>query len=279
MNPRRKQARRPATSRGERVKFVNPPINELVVSLFHLPILELKAQHVGIYWERIRQRFQFCEQQPVVTAGSTDIQPLADAPGEIFPIPRFWFHSDKHPTLIQIQRNAFMLNWRRVSDAQDYPHFEAVVDDFWRELGTYTTFIGDIVGGKLDVVQKCELTYINLVEQSEFFASPSDVKAVLPVLSSLTGLATKDRELSGMNGVITHRVNPSLFVDLSTRVGRQRETGQLVLVFELKAHGSPADLSLDGARTWYEAAHDATYKMFLDATSKHMQEETWKPRR
>ena len=39
----------------KRIKFANPPINELIVALYHLPIVELKAQHIGIYWNRIRE--------------------------------------------------------------------------------------------------------------------------------------------------------------------------------------------------------------------------------
>jgi uncharacterized protein (TIGR04255 family) len=269
-----------ASSQTDRTKFVDPPINELVVSLFHLPILELKAQHVGLYWNRIRERYPFCDQQPAVFAG-TDPQPLfIEVPGELFPLPRFWFHSDKHPTLVQIQRNAFMLNWRRIAgaDGGDYPHYETVVRDFWQELEAYAAFVRDTIGGKLDVVQRCELNYINVIQQNEFFAAPSDIKSVLPSLSGLGDLAAADRELTGLNAVISHRVNPNLFVDLTIRLGRRVDSGELALGLELKAHGAPTDLSLDGARAWYESAHDATYKLFLDATSKELQEKLWKPR-
>jgi uncharacterized protein (TIGR04255 family) len=50
------------------VKFVNPPINELVIGLYHIPVIELKAQHIGSYWDRIRDRYPLCEQQqPVIS--------------------------------------------------------------------------------------------------------------------------------------------------------------------------------------------------------------------
>ena len=135
----------------ERIKFEDPPVNELVVSLFHLPILELRAQDIGVYWSRIRERYPLCDQQNVV-ASQLDPQPFIQAPGEVFPLPRFWFYSNSHSTLIQVQRNAFMFNWRRLQGAPagDYPHYETVVGGFWQELDSYRTFIQETTGGKLE---------------------------------------------------------------------------------------------------------------------------------
>jgi hypothetical protein len=53
-----------------RVKFQSPPINELVIAIYYLPITELKAQHIGIYWQRIYDKYPICEQQsPIVPVG------------------------------------------------------------------------------------------------------------------------------------------------------------------------------------------------------------------
>jgi uncharacterized protein (TIGR04255 family) len=193
-------------------------------------------------------------------------------------MPRFWFSSDKHPTLIQLQRNAFMLNWRRVANAGEYPHFETVIGDFWQEFDRYAEFVREVVNGKLDVVQRCELNYINLIQPNEFFATPSDVSAILPALSGLKELSAEDRNLAGLNATINHRVSQNLFVDLTIRLGKRTDNGSLALGLELKAHGTPSDLSISGAREWYTAAHDATYQLFLTATSKQLQEKLWKPR-
>lgn len=267
-------------SNKNRTKFDNPPINELVVSLFHRPIPELKAQHIGIYWNRIRDKYPICNQQPLV-ASAPDQQALMEiSPGEVFPLPRFWFYRDNRPTLIQVQRNAFMVNWRRLPDAPagDYPHYEMVIRDFWRELENYKSFVLEVVDGNLDVIQRCELNYVNIIETNEFFNAQAQIANVLPSLASLHDLRTDDRQPAGINAVITHRVNSSLLIDLAIRLGHRPETDEPILVLELKAHGVPSDLSLDHARAWYDSAHDATYKLFLDATAKQMQEKLWKPR-
>jgi uncharacterized protein (TIGR04255 family) len=267
----------PSQETGRR-KFVNPPINELVVSMFHLPILELKAQHIGLYWSRIRDRYPLCEQQPFVMAPNQN--PFIEAPGEFLPLPRFWFFSNQHPTLIQIQRNAFMFNWRRVPNlpSGEYPHYEGVVQDFWRELQGYEEFIREEVGAKLDVVQRCELGYVNFIAPNEFFPDVTRAAAVLPSLSSLESLAANGRTLNGLNATITYVLTPNLAVDLTIRLGRRADTNEVALVLDIKAHGAPSDLSVQGAREWYESAHDATYKLFLDATAQELQEKIWKPR-
>jgi uncharacterized protein (TIGR04255 family) len=258
-----------------RIKFENPPINELVIALYHLPIVELKAQHIGIYWSHIRHRFEFCEQQfPIVSVPEVP----ETVPNEVFPLPRFWFFSPHHSLLIQVQRNAFMFNWRRTANAE-YPHYETVAAEFWNALGLYKSFLQETLGAKLDVIQRCELTYVNLIEANEAFTNVAELPNVLPLAASLGAAASsQDRKLGALNATITYRVNPALLLDLIVRSGTRAENKEAVAVLELKAYGAPADLSLDSARAWYDAAHDATYSLFLDATGKDTQETIWKPR-
>jgi len=261
----------------ERIKFENPPLNELIIALFHLPIVELKAQHIGLYWDRIHDRYPICQQQlPVIT--SLDSPGLLDQlpSGEVFPLPRFWFSSELHPTLIQVQRNAFWFNWRR-GPANAYPHYEMVLEDFWKELDEYKAFIQELVSGKLDVIQRCELTYVNIIDSNEFFAGPSQLTEVLPLLAGLRSVETDDRKLAGLNATLTYQLNSTLSIDLTPRIGTRSDTKQLVTTLELRAYGVPSDLSLEEARAWYDAAHDAIYRLFLDSTNKQMQEKIWKP--
>lgn len=265
-----------------RIRFKNPPLNELVIALYHLPIEELRAQHIGLYWDRIRKGYPNCEQQPPVVThlDSPEVSALLLEPiraREVLPLPRFWFFGDLHPTLIQVQRNAFMYNWRRRESTDEYPHYETLVEGFWKELDRYRVFISEIVGGKLDVVQRCELSYVNIIGSNEFFARPSQLGEILPLFDSLHSLETDDRTFTGLNATITYRVNPTLFIDLSPRVGIRAGTDQPVVSLELKAHGAPSDLSLEGSQAWYDIAHDAIYQMFLDSSNKQMQEKIWQP--
>ena len=84
--------------------------------------------------------------------------------------------------------------------------------------------------------------------------------------------------MAGLNATIVYRVSPNLLIDLAIRLGYRADTNEPALALELKAHGVPNDLSFESARAWYDSAHDATYKLFLDATDKEIQNKLWRPR-
>ena len=260
----------------KRAKFLNPPINEVVIAVYHLPITELRTQHIGLYWQQIRDKYPNCEQQsPVVSEDDSSI--FQNMPGEVFPLPRFWFSSSAHPMLIQVQRNAFMLNWRRLQNNVDYPHYETVQKEFWNAMEIYKAFIQDCVGAKLDVVNRCELTYINVITRNKFFSTHAEIKNVLPPIEGFCNLENDARHLAGLNATAVYRINDNLLVDMVTKLGRRKDaTKEEIAILEIKAHGSPVDLSLGEARNWYEVAHEAVNETFLTFTDDRVQKELWK---
>jgi uncharacterized protein (TIGR04255 family) len=277
----RRMANQPKERSKARIKFENPPVIELVLSIFHLPIQELKAQHIGLYWDSIRAKYPKCEQQTLIVSPADGPIPavLLQVPGEPFPLPRFWFFNDDHPILIQVQRNAFMVNWRRFPGVREYPHYENVAKDFWAEFETYKQFIEQVVHGKLDVIQRCELNYINMITKNAVVEEEADLMKVVRPTGEFYTLENNDRKLTSLGVTATYRVSPSAIVELTIRgVGVRQDTNEHVASLELKAIGAPSDLSVDAARDWYDAAHDAIYRLFLDATAGQVQEKIWKPR-
>src|SRR5690554_3197923 len=101
------------------IKFENPPINELIIATYFNQLMtNMSSEHIGLFWSRIRREFPKIQQQLPVGG-----DPLFDVHGnDVFPMPRYWFMSDDHANLIQLQKNAFMFNWRRKDS--DYPHFD-----------------------------------------------------------------------------------------------------------------------------------------------------------
>jgi uncharacterized protein (TIGR04255 family) len=152
-----------------------------------------------------------------------------------------------------------------------------VINDFWQEFENYKTFVQELGGTGFDVVQRCELTYVNIIPPNEVFANPAQFMNVLPPIASLSDIQTDDRQMAGLDATVTYRVNEALHINLVVRVGRRANTNELVATLELTAYGVPRDLSLEGTRSWYDSAHEATYRMFLDATDKEVQRRIWKP--
>ena len=95
------------------VKFRNPPINELVIGVYFARDLHpLRAEHIGLFWSNIRPEFPTIQQQPPV---APPISPGAGvtiefgAPGEMFPMPRFWIESSDGQTLRKFNGTRFSL--------------------------------------------------------------------------------------------------------------------------------------------------------------------------
>src|ERR671936_2220735 len=80
-----------------RIKFRNPPIDELVIGSYFPPIRKLQAQHVGLFWASVFDTFPRCSQQlPIGESVQAEDEPV--------PMPRFWLITEDDSRLIQIQK-------------------------------------------------------------------------------------------------------------------------------------------------------------------------------
>ena len=256
--------------------FAAPPINELVLGIYYPAIIELKAQHIGVYWKTISDRYPNCEQQSVVgiqAEGQSLIVPQ-QVPDELFPLPRFWF-SSKENTLIQVQRNGFLVNWRRDSKDDEYPRYDHMEKLFWRELENYKDFVQSI-GGAINTVRRCELVYTNLITPNVYYTNHTTLGRVIPPVASLTEAAIEGTVLSGINATVVYEVNNHLAIESVIRSGRRADTMETAAMLDLKLYGAPNDFSFEGAEEWFQEAHKTAYKAFRAYTDEKVQTEIWR---
>lgn len=117
------------------VHFDNPPINEVVIATYFAPPLAaLRSEHIGLLWQEIRDDFPSVRQR-LPTAPLVPL-PIAPEDAEVFPMPRYWFIAGDSINLIQVQKDALMLNWRRQD--MDYPGYTRVKPAFDKY---YTVFV------------------------------------------------------------------------------------------------------------------------------------------
>jgi uncharacterized protein (TIGR04255 family) len=176
--------------------------------------------------------------------------------------------------LIQVQRDAFWLNWRRISNGE-YPHYETVEEDFWKELNVFQSFVRSI-GGNLDIVSLCDLTYVNIIGVGANDSGTVEFARVLPMLAAFNETASADRKLIGFNSTTAYRLSENLIIEAAARLGKRVGTDEQALIFELRARGAPNGYSFEGTKQWFNAAHEGTYRLFLDLTSEQIQHEVWK---
>lgn len=248
------------------VYFDSPPVSEVVLATYFKPALDLRTEHVGVYWSQIKSEFPLTRQQPPVGA-----EMLGGA--DVFPMPRYWFIAEDGVSLIQVQKNAFMFNWRRQDEM--YPTYRSIKPDFDKQYTRFVDFVRTEVPSEL-TIGLCELTYVNSVRQCEYWQGPQDTKKIIPSFSML--LDGRDRWSSaGFESNFVFRMESAMHMQVSIRSGiTVQEPRVPILIFEVKASEEVANIKKSEADDWFDRAHGVIMECFLDMTSQRVQKEHWK---
>ena len=254
--------------------FKNPPVNEVIISTyFNPPLNDFRSEHIGLFWAKVKEDFPTVKQQiPVML--SPDIGPV---PEEIFPMPRYWFVASDDTRFIQLQKNAFMLNWRR-RDGNEYPRYHrSIKPAFDKYYGIFDTFIRAEVNSPNISIDACELSYVNTVEPCEFWQGPQDTPKVIPSFSTLHPRTGKN-ELMEFVCRYASNVASDIQLAISIRTGMLTQQPDVpALAFEIKASGRLGGVAKPASDDWFERAHDAIVKCFVDMTSPKIQKRYWIP--
>lgn len=245
------------------VHFDNPPINEVVIAThFDPPLTALRNEHIGLFWREVRGDFPYVQQRRPTTPPVPPTRDTEDA--EIFPMPRYWFVAGDDINLLQVQKDALMLNWRRRGAA--YPGYTRIKPAFDR----YYTVLGDFVAAEFGTglgIDSCELAYVNVLEQSDFWSVPSDTGRVITSFwAPDAGLHSHD--YPDFNCRFGYQVAGDLRIDIAIRSGvAVQQPDTLLLIFEIKATGRPGSQTKSRADVWFDRAHDAVSTCFLRLTT------------
>lgn len=226
--------------------FSSPPVVETVLSVQFDRLKAAHSAHFGLYWREVLSRFpkteergelpQVIERQPELPPARVGIQFEAlEAP----PTPRFWFTNSDGTELIQLQRDRFIKNWRKVGEGDKYPRYERVRDGFERDFAGFREFVSSHDLGSIHITQ-CEVSYINHIVAGEGWQTYADLGKVFTVWqqprSSIPGAAQD----------VTFRARFPILDSSGTFAGRLYVTMQPVLratdnapmfVFDLTARG------------------------------------------
>ena len=256
------------------ITFENPPINEVVVSTYFTPQLsDFRSEHVGLFWEKIREEFPVARQQPPTAslmASGLDVN--AD---ELFPMPRYWFIADDDISLIQIQKDAFMFNWRRRDDA--YPRFHRdIKPTFDRYYGLFSEFVREEVQIEAPSIDLCELTYINALERCEFWEGPQDTTKVHPFISNSLSRHKCFSDLRNSTAITITESKPicNLISVYEAELWRSKMDAP-VLIFEIRASARLGQVTKSEADEWFERAHDCIIRCFAGMTDQDIQRSYW----
>jgi len=244
-------------------KLSHPPINELIIGVYFNPaLLDLYTHHIGIFWQHIRDRYPRIEQRDPI--GNLYVE----AVNELFPMPRYWFTSSDQSHLVQVQRNAFFLNWRKRDTA--YPSFDPVKAEFDRLYVLFAEFVHSINPEAQMNVDRAELSYVNQIDATDYWSGPPDTAAVIPSYQPLGG-----HQPLGFNLQQTSRHDERTHIVLALRNGAHKPDDIKTLIFEIRAVGVLGRATKAQADEWFKTAHDLTGRTFQAVTNTDIRKRYW----
>lgn len=264
-------------------EYKNPPLTEVVCGITFTPMDNLIATHLGILWGAFQPDFPRAEEfaplaSQIEIVGEQVLQGKMQFT-EVPPLPRQMFLSDNERNVIQVQRDKFLFNWRKLKLDDAYPRYKNVFSSYKEKLEIFEKFLID---GEMQIAPvQYELTYVNQISECDVWKSIDELANVFPTIS-----------LNFEEGLIPSKpenANFRISFLLPDKLGRLHATiktgatrkvdGKKIIVFDLTARGISNETGKKGMEKWFDVAHEWIVKGFTDLTSKEMQEKIWKRRK
>jgi uncharacterized protein (TIGR04255 family) len=259
------------------VTYEAPPVTEVVVAIAFRPLSALTVAHLGVFW-----RDHLEDQFPTVMERPPYDPPLEDFEGpsstrlslsleEGFPAPRLWFRSADEQDLIQVQRDWFACNWRKVGPTAEYGRWSSRRRSLERWLGSFQQYLESNNLGVIQPVQ-CEVTYINHIEPNEYWDRHGQLDRVFRLLRPTPGSLPEPEQMQ-------FQVQYLIMGAGSENVGRlhvnctpvrSKKDGTPALALSLTARGLPLTESMEGAFGFLDLARERIVHAFDELTTEDM---------
>ncbi|MGM0584531.1 MAG: TIGR04255 family protein [Pseudomonadota bacterium] len=256
--------------------FTNPPLTEVVLGVQFEEVDDFFGVKVGKLWELFESEFPNPQEMPELrpqfeTFGlgkggyrePPKLQLVQGAPGI-----RHWFVSNDEKNLIQIQRDRFIQNWRKMdSDIEEYPRFEGIRQKFHENLEKLFFALDSVFGKSSREITQCEVAYVNLIYPDEISADgqlgcwSSEFEFVS---SSVEGFSINYGEVIENSGGPIGRLYTSAHSEVS-------DAGDVRIRLELKVRGLPEDGSPQAAIDFLTLGRGLIVERFAQITSESAQ--------
>ena len=267
-------------------RFRKPPVSEVAVGV-QFPAV-LTPVHLGLYYQRIKAQFPKYRVLPPVppafeTFGATSATPMVSfgvqMPGGLQP--RMWFLSNDENSLIQLQSDRLIFNWRGGLRGSPYPHFDAVYEEFVKafdELGE----LAETEGVAGIVVNQCEVTYVNALATANTGVPLSEPERIFRIYTDERGpewrQPLEDLSFTARYPLADEGSKP--FGRLTVTLSSYSMAPSYVLVspmapgfqLEMTARGVPKGTGREGVAAFHDHAHRAIVRCFAAITTPIMHE-------
>jgi uncharacterized protein (TIGR04255 family) len=262
--------------------FRNPPVTEVVVGLAFKPIVGLSVPRLGQLWsEKFADYFPQAEEQPPYEPPIERFDEGVQSElfrmqliGGGFPRPRMWFLNERGDELVQIQRDYFACNWRKVHPDAEYGRWHSRRTAFERWLSAFQSFLANHSLGEILPTQ-CEVTYVNHIDADTVWSTHGDIASILRLVGTPPyaeeGFEGKFEQLQlvgqfrlQMEGIPFARLHATL------QPGFRRLDNKPIYILDLTVRGRPLGEGADGVLAFLDEARKAIVSAFASLTTPAM---------
>lgn len=255
--------------------YDSPPVIETVLGFQFLPIDRFSLLHLGLFWSSVKQDYPKFQIKPPLNPIVEQFEYLK-VPAQVLeldlvkePEVRCWLIDQRENHLVQIQKDRFHFNWKKVTGDEIYPKYDTCRPRFRREWERFSQFLVDEKLGSAQVTQ-CEVTYVNHLEMGLGWNSYSELHKVFTGLASMSDrkLLREPEHLSLNYVYVIPGKKGRLHIDV--RPGIRREGGTQIIQLQMTARGKPASNQLDDLLGWLDLGHEWIVNGFTDFTTQYM---------
>lgn len=269
--PAQTQQKDSENTSASKVRFKNPPVNELVLAVtFSPPLFSLRSEYIGLFWQRIREDFPRVEHRSTI-----DNSPIYDS-GEAynFPMPRYWFISKDGDAVLQLQKDTFALNFRN-RDAHHFRFEDNIKPMFDKYLAVLLNFVDEELKTTVPMVYRCSLSCSCLIKQCDYWSGPDDTSLIIPSFC-FPGLNNRKNMQSSSECKYVAELDAEKTLQVAIKEASLIENpNEPVLSFAITLDSTPGIPSLEDLDSWFCSAHDAAVSHFLSMTSPEVQRKHW----
>jgi uncharacterized protein (TIGR04255 family) len=260
--------------------YTNPPVVEVVVAIAFQRLERLTIAQIADFWSSVLSKtFPRVEEQPPYVPPVEQFGVVGQAvPIPItllgaFPSPRLWCLTEDGQELIQLQRDWFACNWRKVAPENQYGRWASRRDALTKWWLEFQRFAAENDLGDLQPTQ-CEVTYINHIPVGDIGGNQGELAPLIRFVANFHEgfLPTPEQTQMALHFVIPGEDGTPigrLHADLQPAL--RREDGAPLIVLTLTARGRPETPDFEGAMRFLDRGRKWVVNSFADLTTDDIQ--------
>lgn len=246
-----------------KVSFENPPLNELVLGVqFSAPVIST---------EDIFNFYSSFLKTPYPRIQESDLLPVTiektDRPNEVRMVglgTRKLFISTANDTLVQIQSDRFLLNWRKLDTNNMYPHFDNVYEKFLEQLNNLFSTKDELKR----LINQYEITYVDHLTSDSLELHRFKLNEMFVFMPLKAPVKSADINFT----IPTESVGGNLNIKIKS--GVRNIDRKPVIVLETTCRGYSADISMND---WFRKSREILVNFFNDSISSQVKN-SWNPK-